>query len=427
MIAPRPRRRPDWSVLPPPHPLLRVSVVVPVKDEARRLPGALRALAGQRLADGTRWDPARYEVIVLANNCSDASADVVRRSAARHPGVALHVVEVRFAAAVAHVGHARSCLMDEACRRLLRTAGATGVIASTDGDTRVAKDWLAATLREVDAGADAVGGRIVNGDDVELPPRLVALARRDALYQRLRVRLETALDPDPADPWPRHHQHFGASLAITVAAYRRVGGMPAEPFLEDEALYRRLRQYDMNVRHSDRVTVVTSSRRRGRVAVGLSWQLREWQACVEAGREPTVADPHVWAAALAWRQRLRAAWRLRAAGGMGASPRVSGLERALLVELAERLGRAPARVAREWRQATSFGAFWHAVEPRLVASAPRSPSSLPMRDAVAELRVLIGRLRVTPETDKGTTLAARSERHLLKENCDGKQSTEHEA
>ena len=404
MNALRPRRRPDWRVLPPPHPSLRVSVIVPVRNEARRLPGALRALARQRLHDGTRFDPTRYEVIVLANNCTDASADVVRDFAARHPWLAIHVVEVRFAAEIAHVGHARSCLMDEACRRLQRTACAAGIIASTDGDTRVATDWLAATLGEIDAGADAVGGRIVNGDDVALPPRLVALARRDALYQRLRVRLEHVLDPDPADPWPRHHQHIGASLAITVGAYRRVGGMPAEPFLEDEALYRRLRRHDMNVRHSDRVTVVTSSRRRGRVAIGLSWQLREWQACLEAGREPTVADPHAWADALAWRRRLRTAWRLRGDSDEGVSWRMSAAERALLAELAGRLRRSPTRLMREWRRASSFGAFWHLVESPLVASTPRSPTSLPMRDAVAELRALIGRLHVTtPAKDAAGT------------------------
>ena len=73
------RRRPDWSGLPAPNRALRVTVVMPVRDEARRLPGALRALAGQRELDGARLDPARFEVIVLANNCSDASAQVVRR------------------------------------------------------------------------------------------------------------------------------------------------------------------------------------------------------------------------------------------------------------------------------------------------------------------------------------------------------------
>ena len=386
MTSPRARRRPDWSVLPPPNPSLRISVIVPVRNEARRLPGALRALAGQQ-----RLDPAQFEVIVLANNCTDASAGVVRQFAARHPALALHVVEVRFPDDVAHVGHARSCLMNEACRRLRRTAGDAGVIASTDGDTRVDLDWLAATLREIDAGADAVGGRIVHGDDVALPRRLVAVARRDALYQRLRVRLEHALDPDPADPWPRHHQHFGASLAITVGAYRRVDGMPAEPFLEDEALYLRLRRHDMRVRHSDRVSVVTSSRRRGRVEVGLSWQLREWQACIAAGREPAVADPREWAEVLDWRRRLRASWRTRA--DRGGVTVVSAADRAVLSALAERLGSGEARGVREWRHAASFGAFWHEVEPRLLARPRRAQKSLPMRDAVVALRALIARSR----------------------------------
>ena len=70
----RRRRRPDWKRLPPPHPSLELSVVMPVRDEARRLPAALRALASQRDADGTPFDPRRFEIIVLANNCSDAEA-----------------------------------------------------------------------------------------------------------------------------------------------------------------------------------------------------------------------------------------------------------------------------------------------------------------------------------------------------------------
>ena len=403
MNLPRLRRRPDWSVLPSPHDDLRVTIIVPVRNEARRLPRALRALATQRQRDGTRFDPTRFEIIVLANNCTDESAQVVRRFAARHPALALHVVEASFPPEVAHVGHARSCLMNEACRRLRRTAGDDGVIASTDGDTCVASDWLDATLREVEAGADAVGGRIVNGDDVALPPRLVAVARRDALYQRLRVRLEHTLDPDPADPWPRHHQHFGASLAITAGAYRRVGGMPAEPFLEDEALYRRLRQHDLVVRHSERVSVVTSSRRRGRVAVGLSWQLREWQACVEDGREPAVADPRAWADALAWRRRLRAVWPARAERGTLAV----AAERRLIVALAERIGRGGGALYREWRRAERFGTFWHAIEPRLLQRARNARPSLPMNQAVAELRALIERARATPAFRTGRADSAR--------------------
>ena len=350
----RARRLPDWRTLPPPHPELSSCVVIPVRNEARRLPAALRALRAQRDAQGRPLAHGSYEVLVLANNCDDASADVVRRFAASNPSMALHVVEVRFPAAVAHVGHARSCLMNEACRRLERSAGSAGIIASTDGDTRVAGDWLAATRIEIERGADAVGGSIVNDDDVALPSGVRALTRRDARYQRLRARLEHELDADAADPWPRHHQHFGASLAITVAAYRRVGGMPAEPFLEDEALFRSLRRHDLKVRHSHRVGVVTSSRRRGRVAVGLSWQLRVWQAAHAAGHDPLVTDPAHWAREIALRQRLRSGWQKRCGRSARAGAEMSAAELRLLAAAAARSTLGPSRLQREWRRAANL-------------------------------------------------------------------------
>ena len=83
--------------------------------------------------------------------------------------------------------------------------------------------------------------------------------------------LEDQFDPCPADPWPCHHQHYGASLALTVRAYRRVGGLPAVPYLEDEALWQLLLGQGLPVRHSPHVQVYTSARRCGRVEVGLSW------------------------------------------------------------------------------------------------------------------------------------------------------------
>ena len=285
------RRVPAWHLLPLPDPSLRLVVIVPVRNEAARLPATLAALADQRGLDGRRLDPCTFEIIVLANNCSDDSVGVVRRFAARHPRLRLHAVAVRFPRAVAHVGHARACLMNEASRRLQATVGAAGIIASTDGDTRVASDWLAAIRHEIDAGADAVGGRIVLESSAGVPPGLAKLARRDERYQRLRTQLEHAVDPAPFDPWPRHHQHFGANLAVSAAAYARVGGLPAEPFLEDEAFYQALCAHDMKVRHSESIRVVTSSRRDGRVAVGLSWQLREWEALAATRGDARVPDP----------------------------------------------------------------------------------------------------------------------------------------
>ena len=239
-------------------------------------------------------------MLVLANNCTDATAALARQQAHRWPQLALHVAEIILPAPQAHVGRARRLLMDEACARL-ELADGTGIIASTDADTRVAPTWVAAIVAEVAAGADAVGGRIRTEYEEAVAddqPRLRSLRRiqtHDAAYRLLCARLEHAIDPAPADPWPRHHQHFGASLAITARAYRRVGGLPEVRFLEDEALCQRLRQHDLALRHSPHVQVLTSARREGRVEVGLSWQLREWlrmsqQQRLSNGGAPSLLD-----------------------------------------------------------------------------------------------------------------------------------------
>lgn len=419
----------DWTSLPPPRPALAVCVIVPVRNEARRLPAALRALAAQTNADGSRFDAARFEVIVLANNCTDTSAEIVRRFAARHPRLAVHVVEAEFSPQLAHVGHARRCLMDEASRRLERTAGDAGVIASTDGDTKVARDWLAATLAEMAKGADAVGGRIIGRGDVRVPDGIARLIRRDETYQRLRVRLEHALDEQAADPWPRHHQHFGASLGLTVGAYRQIGGLPEARFLEDEALVRELCRHDLRVRHSPRVVVTTSSRRSGRVEVGLSWQLREWAKAAAAGGDAQVGDPREWAAALALRGRLRRRWQARAAPARyGAEPVARGTATAtkpiarvasitpgdarLLDATAARLDVPPVWLARTWARAPTFGAFWAEVEARRDVSARRgksAPPTVPMREAIAVLRELLVRQARVPSRGRGR-LTKRSSR-----------------
>jgi hypothetical protein len=44
------------------------------------------------------------------------------------------------------------------------------------------------------------------------------------------------LDPRPHDPWPRHASEPGASLAVTLQAYRAIGGLPCIAFGEDGAL-----------------------------------------------------------------------------------------------------------------------------------------------------------------------------------------------
>ncbi len=383
--------------------MLRAVVVVPVKDEAVLLPRCLAALARQRAADGRPFDPCRFEVIVLANNCSDASAAIARRFAAaqrRTGGCPVHVVEVTLPRRHAHVGHARRLVMDGARARLRRVqprspagrdgmpAAGRGVILSTDGDSAVAADWLATTLAEIDAGADAVGGRILcRAEPAGAPPVDRALQRwqrLDAIYRLLRIRLACLIDPDPADPWPRHHQHFGASLAVAVDAYEQVGGLPAVRFLEDEAMYGQLVRADLRVRHSPQVRVYTSCRQDGRVEVGLSSQLREWAGCAATGCPELRVEPaDAMVPLLRTRTRLRQLWLDHAPAPM--APRGTAT-------LARQL-RLPAEVLRAaWSAAATFGELWAAVEAWQASHRRRTAApQVPVGVAIAELKQLVER------------------------------------
>ena len=95
-----------------------------------------------------------------------------------------------------------------------------GVIVSTDADSFADPGWLAGIMREIDAGADAVGGRIVADPDERLllHPSAELTYLRQVAYDFLIAELEDLIDPDPFDRFPRHANHIGASLAITAGS-----------------------------------------------------------------------------------------------------------------------------------------------------------------------------------------------------------------
>ena len=374
----------DWSSLPAPAAGLRCTIVLPARDEAALLPRALRALADQRQV------PCVHEVIALANNCSDDTATIAREFASSCIDCAIHVVEVSWPEDIAHVGRARRALMDVAASRVASHAPKRGIVLSTDADTRVASDWLATTVMAIDAGADAVGGRIIadvddvgtNGDAV-LSRTARRLMRLDDDYRAERARLEWLVDPDPADPWPRHHQHFGASLAVTASAYRAVGGLPLVPFLEDEALVQALRLEDRSVRHCPQVRVHTSARLDGRTVVGLSWQLREWSRQTDDGC-PRVPDPAAEARRWAERRSARSVWSNAQGPQRPAARRTAHDLAALAATLRIDVHRLQALLARS----SSFGRWWVAIEQQ---RAPLRSRALPMDEALRRLRWLTSR------------------------------------
>ena len=255
-------------------------VVVPARDEGPRIARTVRALCEQREASGEALTPDRYEIVVIANNCRDDTA--ARARAAVRPGAPVQVLEVALPDPEAHVVGARRYAMDEAARRLraLGSGLGGGLIVSTDADSVPEPGWLAALHAEARAGAEVIGGRILllPEERAALPAPLRRVHLQDTGYRWLAARLQSRLAPDPHDPWPHHHQHFGANLALTLEAYEAVGGLPDVPALEDVALVQALRRLDARLRHSPAARVHTSARTGGRVQTGLSTQLQEWAA-----------------------------------------------------------------------------------------------------------------------------------------------------
>jgi hypothetical protein len=121
-------------------------------------------------------------------------------------------------------------------------------------------------------------------------------------YHLLLAEIGARVDPNPADPFPCHYQHHGASLALRTDIYRRAGGIPDEGN-PDESLYGALERIDARIRHSPDVRATTTAR-----CTGL---LEEW-AVTATSRQPPLVEPVMRSVKrLQLRRELRGRWRFR--------------------------------------------------------------------------------------------------------------------
>jgi glycosyltransferase involved in cell wall biosynthesis len=193
-------------------------VVVPAHNEQELLPACLATL-GEAV------------VIVVADACTDRTAEVARRCGAT-------VLEI----SARSVGAARAAGVRELLRR-----GASWV-ATTDADTLVPPCWLDAHVRYAARGWNAVAGTVTVTDWREHPPL------RPAAYARY-----YATDRSPV---------HGATLGFTADAYVAAGGFPAISTGEDHALVAAMERTGRRVLRTPRVTVITSARTRYRAPHG---------------------------------------------------------------------------------------------------------------------------------------------------------------
>ncbi len=274
----------------------RYVVAIPARDEAGRIGACLEALARQ---DG----PAPDGVLLFLNNCLDGSR-ARAASVAAELGLNLRCVEAVLAPHQASAGFARRAAMEHAAEGL----DAHDILMTTDADGRVAPNWLSATRSAIARGVDAVCGRALIDplDAAAIPAALHEDDARECRLSGLLDELATLIDPDPHDPWPRHTEHSGASIAVTVGAWRRAGGIPPVAVGEDRAFIEQLRRLDMRVRHAPDAWVTVSGRMDGRAAGGMADTIRRRMAQQDEFADASVEPALLRVRRLELRARLRA-------------------------------------------------------------------------------------------------------------------------
>jgi glycosyltransferase involved in cell wall biosynthesis len=216
----------------------RVGVVVPVHNEEHRLASCLDAL-GVAAASV----PVEVSVIVVLDACTDRSPAITRRFIGRGvDGIALDVRSV---------GRARAAGMAE----LLRRHGESGTwLATTDADSTVPPNWLAAQLRYARLGTSVVAGTVAVDDWED----------RSA---DVRIRASRAYDAVP------HRHVHGANLSFSASAYLLAGGFPLITCHEDVRLVEAFQRNGENITWATDLAVTTSARRNARAPEGFAGYL----------------------------------------------------------------------------------------------------------------------------------------------------------
>ena len=349
-------------------------VAIPAHDEAANIERCLAALAMQRDETGAPVREGAFEILVFANNCTDATAEIVSNFAALMPH-SLRVVVEQLPPGQRSAGGARKRAMDLAAAILLERGG-TGLILTTDADSCVAPTWFAGTMREFSHGVDCVAGYIDANplELVSLGRTFLGRGRLEDTYLSLVAEIYARCDERPHDRWPNHRVSSGASLAVTLEAYTAIGGLPPRPVGEDAALTEALDSAGFRVRHSMQVSVATSCRLDGRAQGGAADTMRLRHAVPDAP-----CDDDLEPALQATRRAIYRGWLRRLLDGEW-SP-----------HLLPRGWRVPAEVTTDLLQpGLAFEEAWQQLcrrSPILQRGLPLRPSDLPRQIAMANIIV----------------------------------------
>ncbi len=235
------------------------AVIIPARNEERRLPMCLAALSPQ-IGDDVL-------VVVVANNCTDGTAEAARQAIGR----STEIVDCVLGPSQG-VGEARQ----RGCLHALSLYPEVDALMTTDADCVVATDWIVNTLSHLHE-VDAVCGRVepMPDETAILAGMPVQEGTNEAIYRDLVLCFYDVLAPEMHNRYPHHGEASGASLACRVSAWKHVGGFGDLRTGEDRDLIRRMRENDLCIRHADDVRVQASCRLIGRAPGGMADTLRD--------------------------------------------------------------------------------------------------------------------------------------------------------
>jgi glycosyltransferase involved in cell wall biosynthesis len=200
-----------------------VSIVLPTYNRASELPSAINSALDQTAP------PETFELLIVDNNSTDATADVIDGFATAHPERVQGVFEARQG-----VAFARQAGVDRA---------RAPILAFFDDDVRVSKNWIETIVRTFaeHPAVDCIGGKVLPEWSAP-PPDWLTRAHWAPLA------LQDFGDEPIALSFENRKGLISANLACRRCTFERVGGFSPElqrvkngiGSLEDEDWMRRL-------------------------------------------------------------------------------------------------------------------------------------------------------------------------------------------
>lgn len=224
--------------------LSRVAVVVPARNEERRISRCLDGIRHSVDALRSARPELAVSVVVVLHECDDGTADLVRQ----RDWVTRIELRDGFVGGARQAGAAAVAALGDAPDRVW--------IANTDADSHVPRDWLLAHVAAAEDGADVVVGMVTLDRSEASPELLEALGPEEPTHDG-------------------HHHVFGANLGVRLSALQSLGGFEDLAAHEDVALVEAARAGELTVVAPAQPRVVTSARLRARTPEGLGAYLRE--------------------------------------------------------------------------------------------------------------------------------------------------------